>query len=60
MLAVSGIEALHTEGNQAREWNRVDLREVLKLMEDLIDYFAQPNDEMSRFSLADADPFPPL
>uniref|UniRef100_A0A1I7RX29 MIR domain-containing protein n=1 Tax=Bursaphelenchus xylophilus TaxID=6326 RepID=A0A1I7RX29_BURXY len=42
-----GIEALHTEGNQANDWNRVDLNEVLKLMEDLIEYFAQPNDEMT-------------
>lgn len=36
------------EGNQADEWNRVNLNEVLKLMEDLIDYFAQPSDEMSK------------
>lgn len=29
------------------EWLRVDLQGVLKLMEDLIDYFAQPTDEQS-------------
>ncbi|VDN29815.1 unnamed protein product [Gongylonema pulchrum] len=42
---LKGIEALQREGNQASDWTRVDLREVLKLMEDLIDYFAQPEGE---------------
>ncbi|KAK6101668.1 RIH domain family protein [Brugia pahangi] len=40
-----GIEALQREGKQAQDWNRVDLSEVLKLMEDLIDYFAQPDED---------------
>jgi hypothetical protein len=31
----------------SEEWLRVDLHGVLKLMEDLIDYFAQPSDEES-------------
>ncbi|CAI5451931.1 unnamed protein product [Caenorhabditis angaria] len=42
---LKGIEALQNEGNQSTDWTRVDLNEVLKLMEDLIEYFAQPNEE---------------
>ncbi|KAK0411652.1 hypothetical protein QR680_005766 [Steinernema hermaphroditum] len=42
---LKGIEALQREGNQSLEWMKVDLNEVLKLMEDLIEYFAQPTDE---------------
>ncbi|MCP9259463.1 Ryanodine receptor 44F [Dirofilaria immitis] len=42
---LKGIEALQREGKQAQDWNRVDLNEVLKLMEDLIDYFAQPEED---------------
>ncbi|CAD6199567.1 unnamed protein product [Caenorhabditis auriculariae] len=42
---LKGIDALQNEGNQSTDWTRVDLNEVLKLMEDLIDYFAQPSDE---------------
>ncbi|KAI1722893.1 RIH domain-containing protein [Ditylenchus destructor] len=40
-----GIEALQNEGNEAPEWEKVDLLEVLKLMQDLIDYFAQPKED---------------
>lgn len=39
-----GIEALQREGKQSNDWIRVDLKEVLKLMEDLIKYFAQPDE----------------
>ncbi|ULT90419.1 hypothetical protein L3Y34_008632 [Caenorhabditis briggsae] len=42
---LKGIDALQLEGNQSTDWTRVDLNEVLKLMEDLIEYFAQPNEE---------------
>ncbi|CAB3399073.1 unnamed protein product [Caenorhabditis bovis] len=42
---LKGIEALQLEGNQSTDWTRVNLNEVLKLMEDLIDYFAQPGEE---------------
>ncbi|CAI4225083.1 unnamed protein product [Auanema sp. JU1783] len=42
---LKGIEALQVEGNQSSDWTRVDLTEVLKLMEDLIDYFAQPRED---------------
>uniref|UniRef100_A0AC34QR18 Ryanodine receptor n=1 Tax=Panagrolaimus sp. JU765 TaxID=591449 RepID=A0AC34QR18_9BILA len=44
---LKGIDALQEEGNQAVEWSKVNLHEVLKLMEDLIDYFAQPSDEQN-------------
>ncbi|XGW02944.1 hypothetical protein V3C99_014731 [Haemonchus contortus] len=42
---LKGIDALQNEGQQAADWARVDLNEVLKLMEDLIEYFAQPEDD---------------
>ncbi|GMS80971.1 hypothetical protein PENTCL1PPCAC_3146, partial [Pristionchus entomophagus] len=42
---LKGIEALQIEGNQSAIWQKVDLREVLKLMEDLIEFFAQPSDD---------------
>ncbi|KAK5965079.1 hypothetical protein GCK32_008746 [Trichostrongylus colubriformis] len=42
---LKGIDALQNEGQQAVDWGRVDLNEVLKLMEDLIEYFAQPEDD---------------
>uniref|UniRef100_A0A158P902 Ryanodine receptor 44F n=1 Tax=Angiostrongylus cantonensis TaxID=6313 RepID=A0A158P902_ANGCA len=42
---LKGIEALQNEGNQSVDWGRVDLNEVLKLMEDLIEYFSQPADD---------------
>lgn len=44
---LKGIEALQDEGPNALDWMRVDLREVLKLMEDLIEYFAQPSDDQN-------------
>uniref|UniRef100_A0A0N4ZPH7 Ryanodine receptor 44F n=1 Tax=Parastrongyloides trichosuri TaxID=131310 RepID=A0A0N4ZPH7_PARTI len=42
---LKGVEALQNEGNQSYEWKRVNLKSVLKLMEDLIEYFAQPTEE---------------
>ncbi|VDL75397.1 unnamed protein product [Nippostrongylus brasiliensis] len=46
---LKGIDALQNEGQQSADWARVDLNEVLKLMEDLIDllehYFDAPNFE---------------
>jgi ryanodine receptor 2 len=44
---LKGIEALQSRGNQSDEWVRVDLQGVLKLMEDLIEYFAQPTDDQT-------------
>uniref|UniRef100_A0A914H250 Ryanodine receptor n=1 Tax=Globodera rostochiensis TaxID=31243 RepID=A0A914H250_GLORO len=43
---LKGIEGLQTEGEESVDWMRVDLQEVLKLMQDLIEYFAQPGDEL--------------
>ncbi|KAJ1347269.1 hypothetical protein KIN20_002290 [Parelaphostrongylus tenuis] len=45
---LKGIEALQNEGNQSADWGRVDLNEVLKLMEDLIEYFSQPGDDQEK------------
>ncbi|WKY11480.1 hypothetical protein Q1695_003218 [Nippostrongylus brasiliensis] len=42
---LKGIDALQNEGQQSADWARVDLNEVLKLMEDLIEYFSQPGDD---------------
>ncbi|KIH57583.1 RIH domain protein [Ancylostoma duodenale] len=42
---LKGIDALQNEGHHSADWARVDLNEVLKLMEDLIEYFSQPSDE---------------
>uniref|UniRef100_A0A0N5AR96 Ryanodine receptor n=1 Tax=Syphacia muris TaxID=451379 RepID=A0A0N5AR96_9BILA len=46
---LKGIEALQRDGAGAQEWAKVDLKEVLKLMEDLIDYFAQPGESEGTF-----------
>nr|CAD2193319.1 unnamed protein product [Meloidogyne enterolobii] len=43
---LKGIEGLQTDGNESRDWRRVDLNEVLMLMRDLIDYFAQPEEQL--------------
>lgn len=48
LLFFRGIEALQNEGNQSLDWRKVDLFEILKLMKDLIDYFAQPGDELGK------------
>lgn len=45
MFQLRGIDALQHEGKQAQDWIRVDLSEVLKLMKDLINYFAQPDED---------------
>ncbi|XP_071161899.1 ryanodine receptor-like [Mytilus edulis] len=36
------LDALKTEGRSSHAWGRISLSEVLKCLEDLIDYFAQP------------------
>lgn len=50
LINFRGIEALQYEGNQSADWAKVDLFEVLKLMKDLIDYFAQPADDLGKLS----------
>ncbi|GMR59737.1 hypothetical protein PMAYCL1PPCAC_29932, partial [Pristionchus mayeri] len=42
---LKGIEALQIEGSQSIVWQKIDLKEVLKLMEDLIEFFAQPSED---------------
>lgn len=49
---LKGIEALQNDGNMSTDWRKVDLTEVLMLMKDLIDYFAQPGDDQGIISSA--------
>ncbi|XP_069116591.1 ryanodine receptor-like isoform X2 [Argopecten irradians] len=42
---IKALDCLKTEGKSSASWSRVSLSEVLKCLEDLIDYFAQPGDE---------------
>lgn len=39
------LDALKTDGRNSNAWARISLSEVIKCLEDLIDYFAQPGDE---------------
>ncbi|KAK3094056.1 hypothetical protein FSP39_023525 [Pinctada imbricata] len=39
----SALDTLKTEGRSGHAWSRISLSEVLKCLEDLIDYFAQPS-----------------
>ncbi|VDP02284.1 unnamed protein product [Soboliphyme baturini] len=41
------LENLQNEGSKCPIWQRVSLSEVQKLMEDLIEYFAQPKDDLN-------------
>ncbi|KRY59582.1 Ryanodine receptor 44F [Trichinella britovi] len=41
-----GLEGLQMEGKDSLAWNRADLSETVKLMEDLIQYFAQPEESV--------------
>ncbi|KRZ77566.1 Ryanodine receptor 44F, partial [Trichinella papuae] len=41
-----GLEGLQMEGRDSLAWNRADLSETVKLMEDLIQYFAQPEENV--------------
>ncbi|XP_048259812.1 ryanodine receptor-like isoform X9 [Haliotis rufescens] len=38
------LDSLKTEGRNSHAWGRISLSEVIKCLEDLIDYFAQPGD----------------
>ncbi|XP_050406916.2 ryanodine receptor [Patella vulgata] len=39
------LDALKTEGRNSHAWGRISLSEVIKCLEDLIDYFAQPGED---------------
>ena len=43
------LESLKTEGRNSRLWENISLAEVIKTLEDLIEYFAPPGDELGRF-----------
>ncbi|BFZ07812.1 hypothetical protein BsWGS_10847 [Bradybaena similaris] len=40
------LESLKTEGRTSPSWSRLSLSEVIKCLEDLIDYFAQPGKDV--------------
>ncbi|KFD64964.1 hypothetical protein M514_11549 [Trichuris suis] len=42
---LKGLEGLQFEGRDSQQWRRANLLETVKLMEDLIEYFAQPKEE---------------
>ncbi|XP_041353187.1 ryanodine receptor-like isoform X2 [Gigantopelta aegis] len=42
---IKALEALKTEGRGCHAWSRISLSEIIKCLEDLIDYFAQPRDD---------------
>ncbi|ESO90186.1 hypothetical protein LOTGIDRAFT_123762 [Lottia gigantea] len=39
------LDSLKTEGRNSHAWGRISLAEVIKCLEDLIDYFAQPAED---------------
>ncbi|XP_052827801.1 ryanodine receptor isoform X7 [Octopus bimaculoides] len=39
------LDSLKTEGRTSHAWSRITLEEVLKSLEDLIEYFAQPGED---------------
>ena len=40
-----GLDALRVVGNKSPAWACISFIEVIKCLEDLIDYFAQPNED---------------
>ena len=40
------LDSLRTDGRSSRLWESISLSEVIKTLEDLIDYFNPPNLEM--------------
>ncbi len=44
------LESLKTEGRSSHLWEMISLAEVIKTLEDLIDYFAPPGDDLGLYS----------
>lgn len=40
------LESLRTDGRNSRLWENISLAEVIKTLEDLIDYFAPPGKDL--------------
>ena len=40
------LDALKVDGRNSQAWSRISLNEVIKCLEDLIEYFAQPAEEV--------------
>lgn len=45
MGVVRALDALKADGRNSHAWSRISLSEVIKCLEDLIDYFAQPTED---------------
>ena len=43
------LESLKTEGRNSKLWESVSLAEVIKTLEDLIEYFAPPGEELGKY-----------
>ena len=47
------LDSLKTDGRTSPNWQRISLSEVIKCLEDLIDYFAQPGEDEGLFGSVD-------
>ena len=45
------LESLKTEGRNSRLWEDISLDEVIKILEDLIEYFAPPSEDMGKYTV---------
>lgn len=45
---VRALESLKSEGRNSHQWENISLAEVIKTLEDLIEYFAPPADELGK------------
>ena len=45
------LESLKTEGRNSRLWEDISLDEVIKILEDLIEYFAPPSEDMGEYTV---------
>ena len=48
IIIYRALESLRTEGRGSRLWESISLAEVIKTLEDLIDYFAPPSEELGK------------
>lgn len=45
------LESLRVEGRNSNLWENISLAEVIKTLEDLIDYFAPPHQDLGTYLL---------
>jgi ryanodine receptor 2 len=51
VLSYRALNALKVEGTKSPVWQRVSLSEVNKCLEDLIEYFVQPEEDEGKNTL---------